>query len=121
MRKELHDKRKENNRLKTEAQRKKQLEMFEYYGIDESSLKGTDLQKLMIKYAHDIDPTYQQKVTAAVSNNHKLGKYVNANIALQKCNQYNKMLRELFPVDKDEFFEFFNIVYDEIPSKNRAP
>lgn len=122
MRKELHDKRKENNRLKTEAQRKKQLEMFEYYGIDESSLKGTDLQKLMIKYAHDIDPTYQQKVTAAVSNNHKLGKYVNANIALQKCNQHNKMLRELFPiVDKDEFFEFFNIVYDEIPSKNRAP
>ena len=122
MRKELHDKRKENNRLKTEAQRKKQLEMFEYYGIDESSLRGNDLQKLMIKYAHDIDPTYQQKVTAIVSNNHKLGKYVNANIALQKCNQHNKMLRELLPiVDKDEFFEFFNIVYDEIPSKNRAP
>jgi hypothetical protein len=86
IRKEKHD----ANRLKIECQKNKQFEMAKKYGINIDSLQGTELQSLMIKYAHEIDPSYQAKVTKAVSENHKLGKYTNAYKALQKCNANRK-------------------------------
>lgn len=75
------------NKIKKENQLKKQQEMASYYNIDLTTLKNTELQSLMIKYAHEIDPTYQERVSKAVSENHKKGKYKNSYLALQKCNE----------------------------------
>lgn len=78
------------NQEKVQSQKIKQHDMAKYYDIDLDKLEGTQLQSLMIKYAHDIDPSYQERVSAAVSENHKLGKYNNAYLALQKCNDERK-------------------------------
>ena len=79
-----------HNQNKIAAQKKKQEDMAKFYNVDLNSLEGNQLQALMIKYAHDIDSTYQDKVSRAVSKNHADGKYRNAYAALQKCNAERK-------------------------------
>lgn len=79
-----------HNQNKIAAQKKKQEDMAKFYNVDLNSLEGNQLQALMIKYAHDIDSTYQDKVSRAVSKNHADGKYKNAYAALQKCNAERK-------------------------------
>ena len=78
------------NQIKKENQLKKQKEMADYYGIDLTSLTPNELKSLMIKYTHEIDQTYTERVSRAVSENHKKGKYKNAYEALKKCNEHRK-------------------------------
>ena len=78
------------NQIKKENQLKKQKEMADYYNIDLTSLTSNELKSLMIKYAHEIDQTYTERVSRAVSENHKKGKYKNAYEALKKCNEHRK-------------------------------
>ena len=111
-----------HNKTKREQQIDKQKKMAEYYGIDLDALQGTELQALMIKYAHDIDSTYQEKVSKAVSKRHKEGKMKNAAKALASCNEQSKMLKQLYPtVDRDIFYELFGVQYDDLSKSQRAP
>ena len=88
--KKIKEQRHAHNQNKIAAQKKKQEDMAKFYNVDLNSLEGNQLQALMIKYAHDIDSTYQDRVSKAVSKNHADGKYKNAYAALQKCNAERK-------------------------------
>ena len=58
-----------------------------------------------------------QTIAKATSENHKLGKYTNANKALQEQNEENKKLKELIPnIDYDEFETIFGFRYETLPS-----
>ena len=104
-----------------EKVRKKHALIQTYYNVDYSELSEHDRRSLSIKYAHESDPTYQQRVSSAVSSNHALGKYVNAAAALKECNKHKKILKELFPqINEEKFVEFFGISYSDVPSNMKA-
>lgn len=94
----------------------------EYYNVNYNTLDEHTRRSLSIKYAREVDPTYQERVSKKVSENHAKGKYENAKKALDKCNQRSKMLKQLFPeIDKQKFFELFGLEYDSIDKHCRAP
>ena len=79
-----------NNQNKIKQRDEKRQRMCEYYGVDYEDLTEHDARSLSIKYARIEDSTYQERVSKAVSNNHKSGKYTKAYEALQKCNDERK-------------------------------
>ena len=107
---------------KAEKADKKRLDCQNYFNVDYSNLSEHERRSLSIKYARHVDPTYQERVSKAVSENHKLGKYKNAEKALQSINSKNKMLKKLFPkIDKDKFFELFGFYYEDLPREQKGP
>lgn len=60
-----------------------------YFNVDYNQLTEHERRSYSIRYARIIDPSYQERVSKTVSNNHKLGKYKNAYSALNECN-YNR-------------------------------
>ena len=86
IRKERH----ENHQKKILERDAKRQRMCEYFGVNYEDLTEHEARSLSIKYARIEDPTYQQRVSEALSKNHKLGKYTNAYAALQQCNDERK-------------------------------
>lgn len=91
------------------------------FNIDSDDLSDEEYQSYAIKLARLQDPSYQEKVTKAVIENRKAGKYKNAKLALQKYNLQCKELKKLFPViDKDKFKELFNFDYNTLDRNHRG-
>ena len=100
---------------------KKHIEVQNYFNVNYEDLSEHERRSLSIRYARAADPTYQQKVSEAVSKNHSLGKYINASNALKQCNEKKRMLKQLFPkIDNEKFIEFFGISYSDIPSNKKC-
>lgn len=100
---------------------KKHTEVQNYFNVNYEDLSEHERRSLSIRYARAADPTYQQKVSEAVSKNHSLGKYINASNALKQCNEKKRMLKQLFPkIDNEKFIEFFGISYSDIPSNKKC-
>ena len=100
---------------------KKHIEVQNYFNVNYEDLSEHERRSLSIQYARAADPTYQQKVSEAVSKNHSLGKYINASNALKQCNEKKRMLKQLFPkIDNEKFIEFFGISYSDIPSNKKC-
>ena len=77
---------------------------------------------LGVKLAQIKDPTIQDKIVENLKRNHALGKFENAKKALQKCNDFNKQLKKLFPqIDEEKFVEFFGFEYSSLEPRKRAP
>lgn len=93
----------------------------QYFNIDYDDLNDHDKRSLSIKYAHIADPTYQSRVSQAVSNNHKSGKYIKAKQALQIANAKSAELKKLFPtLDSNLFKTMFGFDYDSLPKTKKA-
>ena len=100
---------------------KKHIEVQNYFNVNYEDLSEHERRSLSIRYARAADPTYQQKVSEAVSKNHSLGKYINASNALKQCNEKKRILKQLFPkIDNEKFIEFFGISYSDIPSNKKC-
>ena len=100
---------------------KKHTEVQNYFNVNYEDLSEHERRSLSIRYARAADPTYQQKVSEAVSKNHSLGKYINASNALKQCNEKKRILKQLFPkIDNEKFIEFFGISYSDIPSNKKC-
>lgn len=100
---------------------KKHIEVQNYFNVNYEDLSEHERRSLSIRYVRAADPTYQQKVSEAVSKNHSLGKYINASNALKQCNEKKRILKQLFPkIDNEKFIEFFGISYSDIPSNKKC-
>lgn len=97
----------------------------EYFNCDYSTLSENERRALSIKYARIEDPTYQEKVSLAVSNNHKEGKYKKAYEALQKCNEesHKRKLEKYYASDRyKEILEInalYGIDYESLPHNKK--
>ena len=104
---------------------KKRDACMEYFNVDYSKLSESERRSLSIKYARIADPTYQERVTKAVSENHKAGKYSNAVKALQQCNmESHKRKVERYKASNRykeilEINELYGIDYESLPSNEK--
>lgn len=69
-----------------EQQLSKQNAMALFFNVKLEDLTPNELKSYMIRFARMNDPTYTERVSKAVSENHKLGKYKNAYAALSRWN-----------------------------------
>lgn len=92
-----------------------------YYSCDYDALNEHEKRSMSIKYARVADPTYQERVSRAVSENHKKGKYKNAAAALKKCNEasHNAKLERYHNSKKYqeilEMNKLYGIDYESLP------
>lgn len=97
----------------------------EYFNCDYSTLSENERRALSIKYARIEDPTYQEKVSLAVSNNHKEGKYKKTYEALQKYNEesHKRKLEKYYASDRyKEILEInalYGIDYESLPHNKK--
>lgn len=98
------------------------LNIEKMFNVVWDQLSSNDRDKYSLLYTRAIDPDIQRRITEKVKENHKLGKYLNANAALSKSNEESKKLKELIPdIDEDRFFSIFGIRYSEIPNRKKGP
>jgi len=109
----------DNKRMEKESHIK---EIEDVFGVDYKDLSLSERNSLGVKLSRINDPEIQQRISKAVSENHKLGKYKNSEVALSKSNQESKKLKELCPViDKNKFREIFGFEYDSLDSYHKPP
>ena len=89
--------------------------MERFFNIKWENLTSSERDAYSVKYKRYLDPSIQERITQGIKNNHKKGKYLNANIALKKCNAESKRLKELYPIiDRDKFLDIYGFEYDSI-------
>lgn len=109
----------DNRRKKKESHIK---EIENTFDVSYEDLSLSERNSLGVKLSRINNPEIQQKISRAVSENHKLGKYKNSEIALAKSNQESKKLKELCPVvDRNKFKEIFGFEYDSLDSHHKPP
>ena len=68
-----------------------------------------------VKFSRIKDPTIISRMSKSLSEQHKLGKFENAEKALKQNNSKLRFLKQLFPeIDLDEFEKFFGFRYEEL-------
>ena len=92
------------------------------FNVKWDALTTSERLSLGVKLAQIKDPTIQDKIVENLKKSHALGKFENAKKALQKCNDFNKQLKKLFPqIDEEKFVEFFGFEYSSLEPRKRAP
>ena len=88
-------------------------ELSEFFNVKFEELSETERRSLSSKYAHIKDPNYQKRVSAAVSENHKKGKYTKAKLALAECNKksHEQCLERYHNSDKYKEILAMNTLY----------
>ena len=76
--------------IKLLKQRMLQLYVYQQCGKQLEQCSSTELASFNIKLTRLMNPQIQQRITAALKQNHKAGKYLNAYEALQRCNNARK-------------------------------
>lgn len=95
--------------------------MERFFNIKWENLTSSERDAYSVKYKRYLDPSIQERITQGIKNNHKKGKYLNANIALEKCNAESKRLKELYPIiDRAKFLDIFGFEYDSIEKNKKA-
>lgn len=103
----------------------KRSAVSDYFSCDYDKLSEHEKRSLSIKYAHVADPTYQERVSKAVSENYKNGKYKKAAEALKKCNEIShqqsieryhnsKKYQEIL-----EMNQLYGIDYESLPANEK--
>lgn len=111
-------KRGKDNRAKIQQKRD---DMCKYFGVVYENLSDHEKRSLSIKYAHISDKTYQERVSASVSQRHKDGKHKKSREALAKCNEeshkrkieryhQSEKYREILKMN-----DIFGIDYESLP------
>lgn len=96
-----------------------------YYNCDYDQLNEHERRSMSIKYARVADPTYQERVSKAISENHKNGKYKNAAAALKKCNEASHQAKlDRYHASKKyqeilEMNELYGIDYESLPQNEK--
>lgn len=76
--------------IKLLKQRMLQLYVYQQCGKQLEQCSSTELSSFNIKLTRLMNPQIQQRITAALKQNHKAGKYLNAYEALRRCNNARK-------------------------------
>lgn len=85
------------------------------FNIKWDTLSNNEKDSYAVKYSRAINPDIQERISKAVSENHKKGNYVNAELALQKSNEHMKFLKQLYPtIDLDKFKQLFGFDYKSL-------
>jgi DNA gyrase subunit B len=97
-------------------------EIEETFNVKWDELTVNEKNSYGVKLSRINNPEIQEKVTANVIKNHKLGKYQKAKKALSEHNQHTKELKRLFPnIDKEMFINMFGFEYDSIEPYKKGP
>ena len=97
-------------------------EIEETFNVKWDELTLSEKNSCGVKLSRINNPEIQEKVTANVIKNHKLGKYQKAKKALSEHNQHTKELKRLFPnIDKEMFINMFGFEYDSIEPRKKGP
>lgn len=113
------------------AKEKKELEIqfsreaSAYYGVDYDLLTPHERHGYVIKYLNDTFEGYKQNISNKVSQNHKLGKYKKAKIALQEANQRSHE-KALEKYHKSQYYQeilelnkLFDVDYEQLPQNQK--
>ncbi len=97
-------------------------EIEEIFNVKWDELTANEKNSYGVKLSRINNPEIQEKVTANVIKNHKLGKYQKAKKALSEHNQHTKELKRLFPnIDKEMFINMFGFEYESIEPRKKGP
>jgi len=94
----------------------------EMFNVNWNDLSTNERNSYAVKYQRACNPETQEAISKKISENHQLGKYINAKVALQQENDLSKKLKELVPtVDKEKFFAIFGFEFDTLIPSKRPP
>lgn len=91
----------EHNQKKLAERDAKRQRMCDYFGVNYEDLSEHEARSLSIKYARIEDPTYQERVSKAVSDNHKAGKYKKIQEVISRRRWYTNGIDNIY-IDIDD-------------------
>ncbi|WP_300924746.1 hypothetical protein [uncultured Clostridium sp.] len=92
------------------------------FNVNYNLLSDSQKNSYRVKLSRILDPIMKQNIVNAVIQNHKLGKYKNAEKALKDSNLKSKQLKELCPqINFVKFREIFGFDLLTIEPRKRAP